>query len=190
MFYVFPYFPVCSTNHRLLPGGKQVWTDVQGIWPPLNWIQLHPGRAGNTGRAGTALEGKVLTNNGLDCHVAIRGKQITLFTFVYPVVLCYFRQTENEFSIVFSCFLFVCMARKRWAGLWVPLFMWHDFVWICHICHVVAGFAWGDETPADYEQRLKERMLPVLAGWMGSSNDCMRVACPLAFQCFPARKTT
>ncbi|CAL1168183.1 unnamed protein product [Cladocopium goreaui] len=67
------------------------------------------GRAGNTGRAGTALEGKVLTNNGLDC----------------------------------------------------------------------------DETPADYEQRLKERMLPVLAGWMGSSNDCMRVACMQEFPVQP-----
>ena len=81
---------------------------------------------------------------------------------------------------VSSCFLFLCMARKLWTGLWVP-----SFVWECLCMNLsCGGFAsWGDETPADYEQRLQERMLPVLAGWMqGSSNDCRRVACPLAFQ--------
>eukprot|EP00435_Cladocopium_sp_Y103_P053880 s617_g17.t1 len=49
-----------------------------------------------------------------------------------------------------------------------------------------AGSTGRHETPADYEQRLKERMLPVLARWMrGSSNDCMRVACMQEFPVQP-----
>lgn len=42
---------------------------------------------------------------------------------------------------------------------------------------------WGDETPADYEARLKDRVLPVIARWMQvapEGSGCMRVVCSSA----------
>ncbi|CAK9011942.1 unnamed protein product [Durusdinium trenchii] len=85
-------FSLPPVSDHLPQAFRVVWETGHAV-EILSWNVMARGRAGATGRAGTALEGKRLTNNGLDCDETPDSYKQRLKERVLPVLQRWLEQS-------------------------------------------------------------------------------------------------